>query len=52
MKVIFTEFSATEFKENQSFYEIEIIGLGKEFKNEIIKAIKRISMYPEAYPIL
>ena len=52
MKVIFTEIAAKEFLEAQSFYELEIQGLGKEFKNEIIKTVKRISIFPDAYPLL
>lgn len=52
MKVLFTELAAKEFRESQSFYEIEVQGLGNEFKKEIITSIKRILKYPEAYPVL
>lgn len=52
MKVIFTEIAAKNFLEGQSFYEMEFQGLGKEFKNEIIKTVRRISIFPDAYPLL
>ncbi len=52
MKAIFTEFAANEFREAQSFYELEVKDLGKEFKKELIILVKRILKYPEAYPVL
>lgn len=52
MKVIFTELAARELFEARSFYELEVKGLGKAFSNEIDKAIKRISKFPEAWPLL
>lgn len=52
MRIIFTELAAKEFSEAESFYEIELQGLGVEFSNEITKSVKRISNFPESYPII
>ena len=52
MKIIFTESAVKELTEAHSFYELEVAGLGDEFSNEIRIASKRISKFPEAFPIL
>ena len=51
MNVVFTEFAVRELNETYSFYELEITGLGDQFLNEIKRAVKRISKFPEALPI-
>ena len=52
MEVIFSEFAVKELSEAYSFYELEIEGLGEKFTDEIIISTKRISKFPEAFPIL
>lgn len=51
MKVIFTKFAKLELEDATSFYELEYPGLGKRFKQEVKKSIKRILEYPKAWSI-
>ena len=52
MKIIFTELAAKELLQARSFYEVEVTGLGEKFSSEIKSALKRISNFPTAWPIL
>ena len=51
MEVIFSKFAKQELDDATHFYEIEYQGLGKRFKEEIRKAAKRITEYPEAWSV-
>jgi len=51
MRVIFNELAKYEFEDAIEFYELEYLGLGKRFKEEIKKSIKRIVEYPKAWPV-
>lgn len=51
MKVIFSNYAKLELEDATYFYELEFTGLGRRFKEEIKKAVKRISEYPKAWPI-
>ena len=51
MKVIFSKFAKQELDDATNFYEIESPGLGKRFREEIRKAAKRITEYPEAWSV-
>ncbi len=52
MKIIFAEIAVKELLQARSFYEVEVAGLGEKFSNEIKNALKRISNFPTACPIL
>ncbi|MGZ8157244.1 MAG: type II toxin-antitoxin system RelE/ParE family toxin [Methylobacter sp.] len=49
MKVIFTELAHAELSEACIYYELEFSGLGKRFKREVKKAVKRIIQFPLAW---
>lgn len=51
MKVIFSKYARQELDDATQYYEIEYQGLGKRFRDEVRKAAKRISEYPEAWAI-
>ena len=51
MKVIFSKFANQELYDATRFYEIESEGLGKRFREEVKKAAKRITAYPEAWSV-
>jgi plasmid stabilization system protein ParE len=51
MKIIFSKFAVQELNEATLYYEVEFKGLGQEFRHEVRKASKRISEYPEAWPV-
>ncbi len=51
MKVIFNELAKHEFEDAIEFYEIEHSGLGRRFKEEIKRSIKRIIEYPNAWTV-
>lgn len=51
MRVIFTQFARLELQDAIVFYELELPGLGKRFKEGVRKAIKRIIEYPIALSI-
>ena len=51
MKVIFSKYARQELDDATQHYEIEYQGLGKRFRDEVRKAAKRISEYPEAWSV-
>lgn len=51
MDVIFNELALEEFNDAVSYYELEISGLGAAFREEIRKAIKRITEYPKSWSV-
>jgi plasmid stabilization system protein ParE len=51
MRVVFTTFAELELRDATAFYELEQLGLGRRFKEEIKKAILRMVVYPEAWSI-
>jgi plasmid stabilization system protein ParE len=51
MKVIFSKLARQELIDAIHYYEIEYQGLGKHFREEVRKAAKRISEYPEAWSV-
>ena len=51
MKVIFTRLAERELEDSVRYYELEYSGLGKKFKDEVRKAVKRIVDYPVAWSI-
>ena len=51
MRVIFNELARDEFINAVEYYELEVIGLGKRFKDEVKNSIKRILKYPKAWSI-
>lgn len=51
MKIIFSELSKFELADAEEYYELEQLGLGKRFKDEIKKSILRIIQYPKAWSI-
>lgn len=46
MKIFFDELAKKEFDDAVDYYELEISGLGQNFKNEIIKALRNIVKFP------
>ena len=51
MKVVFSYFAKQELEDAFCYYEIEHPGLGKKFRQEVQKAMLRISRYPKAWSI-
>ncbi len=51
MRVVFSELAKQEFDDAVSFYETKHYGLGKQFKEEVKKAINRIVKYPKAWSV-
>lgn len=50
MEIKILEIAQLEFNEAREFYEIEQIGLGAKFENEIKNGILRIKQFPRAWP--
>ncbi|MBI3814204.1 MAG: type II toxin-antitoxin system RelE/ParE family toxin [Nitrospinae bacterium] len=51
MKVIFSKLAKLELEDATAFYELEYSGLGRRFREEVRKAVKRIIEYPEGWSI-
>ena len=51
MKVVFSSLAKRELSDATDFYEMEFTGLGKRFREEVKKALARISHYPEAWSV-
>jgi len=51
MKVVFSRLAAQELQDAVAFYELEQVGLGGRFKDEIRKAVRRIVDFPEAWSV-
>jgi len=51
MKIVFSKIAKHELDDAVIYYELEYQGLGRRFKEEVRKATKRISDYPEAWSI-
>lgn len=51
MKIELLAIAQTELEDTLFFYELKQRGLGRRFKAQVRKAIKRIKMYPQAWPI-
>jgi len=50
MQIIFNELARDELNDAVDFYNLELSGLGNNFKEEIKKSINRILDYPTAWP--
>lgn len=48
MNIVFTRYAKLEFIDAINYYDKEAEGLGKRFKHEVLKSIKRIHQYPVA----
>lgn len=48
MRVIFSRYAKQELEDAARFYELEFIGLGGKFREEVKRAALRIAEYPEA----
>ncbi len=51
MRVIFSRYARQELDDATRYYEMEYHGLGARFREEVRKAAKRISEYPEAWSV-
>jgi hypothetical protein len=51
MKIRILNVAQVEFNEAKEYYEIEQTGLGKKFEADIKEGIKRISQFPNAWPL-
>ena len=51
MKVIFSKYAKLELEDATHYYELEFESLGRRFKEEVRKAVMRISEYPEAWSV-
>lgn len=49
--IIFNEFAAAEFEDAVDFYELQVEGLGRRFKEEIAHALRAIKKNPEVWPV-
>ena len=48
MRVIFSKLAKQELDDATHYYEVELQGFGKRFREEVRKAAKRIAVYPES----
>lgn len=46
MKIIFDDLAAEEFKDAIEYYELQVQGLGKNFREEIKRALRTIQRFP------
>lgn len=51
MRVRFLETASRELDDAVDYYELEFEGLGKRFKEEVRRAVQRISRHPLAWTI-
>jgi len=51
MRVVFTRIATPELEDAVRFYELEYVGLGRKFKEEVRKAALRVAEYPKAWSI-
>jgi plasmid stabilization system protein ParE len=51
MRVIFTGIARQELEDAVRFYELEYLGLGGRFKEEVRRAALRLAEYPKAWSI-
>lgn len=51
MRVIFSKLAKQELDDATHYYEIELQGFGKLFRGEVRRAVKRITVYPEAWSV-
>ena len=51
MKVVFSKLANLELEDAIAYYELELSGLGINFKKEVRKNIERIKKFPEAASI-
>ena len=51
MRVIFTRIATQELEDAVRFYELEYVGLGRKFKEEVRKAALRVAEYPKAWSL-
>ncbi len=51
MRVIFSKPAKQELDDATHYYDIELQGFGKLFRGEVRRAVKRITVYPEAWSV-
>jgi len=51
MRVVFTRLARLELQDAAAFYELEVPGLGSQFREDVRSSISRIAQYPTAWPI-
>ncbi|HCY76974.1 MAG TPA: plasmid stabilization protein [Ignavibacteriales bacterium] len=51
MKMVFSKLALLELEDAVTFYETELAGLGRLFKEEIKSSVSRIKEHPEAWSI-
>lgn len=51
MKVIFSKYAVQELNDAVCYYELQYEGLGRRFREEVKKAIRRMSEYPKAWSV-
>ena len=51
MKIIFSRIANQELDDGVRYYELQYLGLGRRFKEEVKKAALRITEYPEAWSV-
>ena len=49
MKIQFDELAKAELEDAEEYYELELAGLGAQFKDEIKRGLRRIRDFPEAW---
>lgn len=51
MKVIFSEIAKIELDDACCYYDLEMLGLGAKFKEEVRKTVMRIAEFPTAWSV-
>ena len=49
MEILFDKFAQLELDDASEYYELELPGLGAQFREEIKRGIRRILEYPDAW---
>lgn len=51
MRIVYSTLARQELEDAARYYELEHEGLGRRFKQEVRKAIRRIARYPRAWSL-
>lgn len=50
MKIIFDKIAKLELEDSAAFYEVQVAGLGRRFREEVKSGLRRIKENPETWP--
>lgn len=50
MKIVFSEISVKEIEDTKEYYELQKMGLGSEFEEQLKEHLNTLYSFPEMYP--